>query len=476
MKRKTLFYVFLLFISGITLAQKKPVKRLPPKVPKIKIPAPKKAEKVKDLAPPTIDSSPSVMYMPSPGEINYERGKICTTCDTLVLEPGKPYILIYDIKWMSDHQSKTYKDQPTEKDLKYKYFALNGLEKREWDELHNHFLETDVNYRYIFRNTFIKIPNTAQENLNFLDRQDRHVGFLYWSGNASDKILHSKNMVLTTEQIAKYRGENKKSSYCETFKRDSLTIENFTKTTFASKNVMQQLNVIVSKYLLNDNIIPFQFMDTKKVQKITLTINNEKKLYVMFNTLGQLTGIENNTDKKVVVYKNELPVYFTENDKIKDYFYFQDNTVIVKNNYAMKIYQLVGKLFLSENYFSIDKPNYEKLNLNHTQYKINTENDISCEFLSYTDSDETSSECYSNNQWKLPITVTYVYNNTSETTTYTQSANGDIVVETINPYKSKKIVYQIENQILKTIKYYKKQDNEDYKELVLINAEYEFYK
>ena len=142
----------------------------------------------------------------------------------MFLEAGKPHIVVYDIKYMSDSENKKYLPQPTENEFQNSYYGFGELVKREWDKLCRNFSENDVMHHQVYRNTFIKIQNSTQETINLLDRQDRHEGYLYWSGKPSDKIFNDKKMVLTTEKISKIRDDGKTSLYYQAFKQDSLMV------------------------------------------------------------------------------------------------------------------------------------------------------------------------------------------------------------------------------------------------------------
>ena len=139
-----------------------------------------------------------------------------------------------------------------------------------------------------------------------------------------------------------------------------------------------------------------------------------------------------------------------------------------------KVYQLEGKVFLCTLQYFLDKSNYEKINLEcPVKWNIKTENGANCEYMTRTDGNETSENCYSNNQWKLPLTINH---GESSNTTYTMNENGELVIVYINAYRSVKLIYKMENGIIKHFKYLKKKENEEFKELISTPVEYEYYK
>jgi len=340
-----------LFCITTVSAQKKPVKKSKPKTAVNKIPSPK-VEKANseiiylDNVPDISNAPPPMMYV-SPEERKFDSERICINCDTLVLEAGKPHIVVYDVKYMADSQSKNYREQPTENEFQNSYFGFGELVKREWDELYRNFSENDVMHHQVYRNTFIKIQNSTQETINLLDRQDRHEGYLYWSGKPSDKIFSDKKMVLTTEKISKIRGDGKTSSYYSAFKQDSLMVESKMKTTFANENVLKNINTLLLKEIIDDYALPIQFLNIKNVKSITLNTGSDTKINFNFNNLGQLISFKGRRENEIKVnYQNNLPISITEEGRPDKNFYFQNNTVTIKNSYDMETLSLRATYFL----------------------------------------------------------------------------------------------------------------------------------
>lgn len=404
----------------------------------------------------------------------YEDEKICKQCDTLILEAGAPHILLFNITSMNDfNYPNRYSDQPAMGDKRYTNFEFSELAKREWEELHKNYKKSEINYHHLYRNTYVKIENATQEIVNLLNRQDNHEGLIYWSGNANDIILHSNKLYLNTEKIADVREENKKSSYYQTFLKDSINIENLCKTTQVNEELKQQMNVILLKEIESDLNIPFPFMDLKKVYRIKLKLKED--LILTFNDKERLKECEfGEKEKHTIIYQNNLPTTITEKGKVNTNFFYQDNKVTVKENSMLKVYQLEGKVLLRTLQYFIGKSNYEKIDLDcPVKWNIKTENGATCEYMTRTDGNETLKNCYSNNQWKLPLTIDH---GESSETTYTMNENGELVIEFTNTYRSVKQIYEMENGIIKHFKYFKKKENEDFKELISTPVEYEYYK
>lgn len=452
----------LFFVSGSLSAQKKPTKK--------EVTETTKTTKEQNSPPPIMSVSPA--------EKKYENEKMCMNCDTLVLEAGKPHIIIYDIQKMSSWESRIYREQP-DKNSSYdkEYYTLKDLVKREWEELHQNFPEREVTYHHVFRNTLIKTQNSAKENVNFLNRQEHHEGFIYWSGKPNDKILQSKKMVFATEQISKIRGDRKTSSYYQNFKKDSLLIENLMKTTIADENIKNNINLFLQKEVINEQTLPFQLMDLKNVKTIYFETSPNKKATFTFNTSGQLTDFNNHRNEIYkFIYKNNLPITILKNNQAHTELAFQGNNISVKNNQIFKTFQLSGKLFLSTNQFYTEKENYEMMNLKSpVHWEIKTESNQICEYFSRSDSQDESTICYSNNEYHLPLTVTYHFKNPSfersVTTVSTMNENGEFIVEVKSEGQSATYRYKLEKGILKNFQYSSDDEN-----LSATLIKYEFYK
>ena len=474
---KVVFLAIALACAGNVSAQKKPIKKpVPLKVKRPVIPPPPREVRIE--TPPTSNDNgiyPTISI--SSEDQKYENEKICKTCDTLILEAGKSHIVVYDVKWMSNRETRTYREQPKESDLSQDYFALKNLNKREWDELRTNFPEKEVAYHHVYRNTFIKIPNGAQENLNLLDRQDRHEGFVYWSGKPGDKILHEKKMALLTEKVAKLRGSAKISSYYATFKQDSLKVENLMKTTSMDENVKANLNTFLLSEILDEYVFPIQFLELKNVKTVTLKVNPEKKLAFSFDKNRRLLGFNDFSHEKIdIVYQNDVPVKILEKDRPEKVLAFQGNTVSIKDNYEIKSYELVGKLFFKTNQMYVGKENYDNLDLLGSGiYKIKSSQGKYCEFMNRRDDGNEYSTCYSNNKWELPLTITETYPNGESTRTIAM-AGDELVIENSNPYKTTKMTYKLDNKVLKSMQYSQKRANSETEAMPAISVEYEYFK
>lgn len=465
-------------------AQKKVVKKKIKPVKIYVVPPPPIVKKVDEPAPPSIAifeskavGNPPPMISVSPQEAKYEREKICTDCDTLVLEAGKPHIVIYDVKWMSDRESRTYRKQPTEVDLRTDYYGMRGLIKREWDELQSNFPSSDINYHHVYRNTYIKVSNVGKQDLSLLDRQERHEGFLFWNGKPDARILQGSKMAQLTEQIAKARGVVKTSSYYASFKQDSLAVEKLMQTTQADENIQPNMNAFLQDQILREYILPFQFMDLKNVSSITLQPNGKEQFTFKFNKMGQLVEyIDGREEHLIIAYQNNLPLTISEKGTVKKYFYYQGNTISVKDPYQLKSYKLIGKVFFDSIRYATEKKDYEELQITRGVYQIAKQNGQTC--LEYSSSDDrlASTMCYSNNQYTLPLTITETFGGDQQTRTFSINENGALQLENVNQYKSSKRVYTLENGIIKTFYSTQKRGESDYAAPNAVQVSYTFFK
>ena len=478
-KQISLFLTVLFCVTTVS-AQKKTVKQSKPKTAVKKTPSPPKVVNKDseiiylDNVPDYKDAPAPTMYV-SPEEKKFNSERICNNCDTLVLAAGKPHIVVYDVKHMSDSQNKTYREQPTESEFQNSYYSFSKLVKREWNELCRNFSNSDVMHHHVYRNTIIKIQNANQETINLLDRQEHHEGYLYWSGKPTDKIFNDKEMVLTTEKISKIRDDGKTSSYYPAFKKDSLLIESKLKTTFANENVQKNINMFLLKEIIDDFLLPAQFLNIKNVKSITLNNGSDKTVQFTFNTLGQLTGFKSRNDDEVKVnYVNNLPVSIIEEGRADKNLYFQNNSVTIKTNYDMETYELWGNLFLVKDRFVIDEKNYYNKDINpKTVYKIISKNGETCEERTYSEPNDIITTCYSNNLWQLPLTVTEKFSQGERIFKYYLNEDNKLIAEGSNEYKTERIIYKIENKILKSVQFYQKKNNEGkYGNEILVDYEY----
>lgn len=480
--RNTIVLLMVLLSVGTISAQKKPVKKSKQTTSSKKLPPPPKSVKAKeeiiylDKTPDYSNAPAPTMYV-SPEEKKFDSERICTNCDTLVLEAGKPHIVVYDVKYMAERQEKKYLPQPTEQEFKDSYYGFSELVKREWNELQKNFSENNIAHHKVYRNTFVKIQNLSQETINLLDRQEYHKGYLYWSGKPTDKIFTDNKMVLSTEKISKIRGDGKTSSYYQTFKQDSLLVESKMKTTFANENVLKNINIFLLKEIVDDFMLPVQFMNLKNVKSITLNSSEGKTVTFNFNTSGQLVSFKDYHDEETKInYVKNLPVSITEEGRADKNLYFQNNTVTIKNNYDMETYELSGNLFLVIDRFVIDKDAYENKEIKpKTVYKITTKNTETCEESINLESNDIYRTCYSNNVWQLPLTITDQFYRGERTQKYYWNQNNQLIAEASNEYKTERMIYTIENSILKSVQFYQEKNNEG-KYGTEILVDYEFFK
>lgn len=497
--RKYLLTAIFLVLILLGYAQTAPTKKTPlqkpavtkakpvaPKKPIIKFKPPiiKKDHYVYDAPPPRYSEGVSIstppMVMESAEATKYRKERICSTCDTLKLEPNVRHIIIYDVKWMSNSESRTYFDQPTQSDLSNDHYALSGLDKREWDELQRNFPETEYKYHYIFRNTIIETPNAKKQTLNLLDRQERHEGFLYWSGNENDSTVNQTKMARLTELIAQKVGEKKISSYYEKFKKDSLAVELYQRSFNPSEKLKENMNLLLQKELFGETVIPFQFITLNAVSKITVqsVLQADKKITFNLNRDAQITKIfDGRRDSTVITYKNNLPdVAVRQSQTFK--FYYQGDKVIMKEKNYVSVFKLVGKVFFDVERYRIEAKDYEDMLIKQGNSKL-----INEKCLEETDEltqNFTGSACYNNTAWQLPVSIVnkgMLYKKVIETTTsYTKNDSNTIVVETINPYRSRKFEYIIHDTKFTALNSFSKKEGKEYGEPYVLEISYEYFK
>lgn len=492
--KKVYLLLFLLccVTTNIAIAQQKPVVKKPvvkkpvpfkAKPPKIYIPPPVKQVETITVGPPSAPSmgyGPTVMEDPSTSRFN--KNSVCTDCDTLKLEVNKPTIVIYDVKWMADSQSKTYRKQPTEKDLTQDYYALSGINKREWDELRRNFPEGDFIYHHVYRNTFITTPNKKNQTLSLLDRQNRHEGFIYWSGKENDSTLNKKSMTRLTEAVANARGEQKISSYYSSFAKDSTNIERLQQTKKPSINFVANMNTLLQKEIFDETILPLQLFNMDKVSKITIqSIKEQNKMVIFkFNNKGQLMQLAERRDTTTITYKDNLPLQAVDRYKNPIKFYYKGDSVIIKEKNYLKVNKLVDKMFFNIKTYNIGKEHYANMTLDN-DFDIKLSKNSNFCINEFADArDFASKTCYSNTDWKLPLTITSSNSQGSRDykseLTYKINEANNLVLENVNEYKSSKREYVITDGKPTSIKSFTKRGDEQYGEPYILNISYEYFK
>ncbi|RZL40602.1 MAG: hypothetical protein EOP00_26455 [Pedobacter sp.] len=489
---KKIYVIFLVFCfasNSIALAQQKtPVKKATP----TKIKPPKKLV----VPPPIVDKPTKVVEAPPPPSMgmgmvmapmesnetrNFNKNKVCQDCDTLVLKTDKPSIIIYDVKWMANSESKTFREQPTEKDLTNDYFELGGLNKREWDELRKNFPESDFSYHYVYRNTFIKTPNQKQQTVNLLDRTDRHEGFLYWSGKVNDSTINRKTMSRLTELIASSRNEKKTSSYATAFEKDSISIAKFQVSKDPSANLAGNMNKLIQDEVFEEKILPLHLFNFEKVKKVMLqpATDPTKKVSFVFNNHGQLVKFKERSDSTIISYKDGLPSSAVSRYNNMN-FYYRGDTVIIKKKNDIYIYKLVDKMFFEVKRFDIEQKNYNEMTLNDGSEIKLSKGDKFC-VTKYIDArDIVVKDCYSNTNWQLPLNILHSSsvgnrNNKAERR-YFLNEEKNVMVEDANNYKSTKVEYVLADGKPANLKISVKRGEEEYRDGNKLIVSYEYFK
>lgn len=338
-------------------------------------------------------------------KFNAER--YCSDCETLVLEPGKPHIVLYAIKQMSDRQMMTYLQQPSDYELSLDYPTLdNALFKREREELLRHFPEEDFQYHYIRRNTFIEIENV--ENLNLLDRWMPQEGVLYWSGKADASPVQQLQLPLATEMISDERGEHQSSSYELEFQKDKTYLATLAQTVQPDPALSDNMNSFLLSQLMDENVLMLQLFKLDHICKMTLVpeIEREKTWSLYFNREGQLTELEHSGRRDCnIIYKDGLPAAVTTPQN-KVTLYYQGNIVIMQDSLSTHTFEMKDKMFFNKERFFTDEENYRNRTFHKMKDEIGIEKEATCNREYFPEEQATRTICYSNTFWELPLTIT----------------------------------------------------------------------
>ncbi len=497
--------IILLFCFGMTCTinaqQKKPVKKATPKTEKSpkKLPPPPPPPP-RPIPPPRRQVPPpppkmselegknpsqeamSPMIMESSESAKFRREKICTDCDTLKIEKNKKHIIIYDVYTRVDYDSRAYRKQPTQADLDKGNYMLKGVKKREWDELRKNFSPKDYTYHHVYRNTYIQVENDKKQVLNLLDRSNSELGFVYWSGKPAEDIFENKRMALLTEFLSSKIGLNKKSAYYSQFVKDSLAIEHFQKPGIPSSMIAENINTSLIDKIFGEPVFPTQFFNLKKVETMNMqsaAAGQNKKISLRFDKIGHLTKVIERNDTTVISYKNGLPSTIKERNNDMELLYRGDTLVVKEQNY-LTIYKLINKTFFEIRKYNIGKADYDRVLLSGAFANSVVEKTGSvCSKKEEIDGERIIEECYSNTDWKLPLTIqykSYVAGRNSKNETVFRKEGNALVVENINEYKSIKVEYGLVEGKPASIKSSFKRGGDDYSEPFELKVSYTYFK
>ncbi|QNK64120.1 hypothetical protein H7F33_06435 [Pedobacter sp. PAMC26386] len=295
----------------------------------------------------------------------------CTSCDTLILKPGKPIFVFYNIHAVYDQNEFRYIKQLKASDLtdssanyKYQLYTV-PFAKREWNELQKHYPNNKFNYKYIFKHTYIKVLNSSLEKINMLTLSDEDTGFIYWSGKPGDKVIKRKEMYQLTELIAKYRKVKFRSSYMLKYEQDSTAIADH-KTVFKpTREAARQAMYFAVNLKFKNHYLPLQLFNLKDVKEMVLTnvTHRNKNIQLDFNSKGQIVKMLDDRGAVSIEYKDDAPHFFTEPSQQNQEFNYSGDTLFVNNKWNRKLdqYTLVGNFyFKTKSYLLYDPAPFKK--------------------------------------------------------------------------------------------------------------------
>ncbi|KIO75442.1 hypothetical protein TH53_20965 [Pedobacter lusitanus] len=295
----------------------------------------------------------------------------CTSCDTLILKPGKPVLIFHNIPPVLSADEFQHVRQLKESDLSdesinYK-FGLSALSnaQREWDELQIHFPKEKFNYKYLFKHTYLKVMNSTREVVNMLTLPDEYKGFVYWSGKAGDKVVKREEMYQLTELVAKHRKARFRSGYMIKHDQDSVAIAHY-KTVFnPTRESAGQALFFAVNLNFKDYYLPLQLFNLKDVKEIKLTsdVSNYRNVILDFNNKGQVIKMLDALKAVSVEYKDGAPHLFTDGNVQFQEFSYSGDTVIVANKWDHKLdlYTRAGNFyFKTKSYLLYEPVRYRK--------------------------------------------------------------------------------------------------------------------
>ena len=291
---------------------------------------------------------------------------ICTSCDTLILKPGIPVLIFYNIPALFGEEEFRHVQQLKESDLDessidYK-FGLSALSyaQREWDELHKYFPKDKFNYKYVFKHTYLKVRNNSGEIVNMLTLPDDYKGFIYWSGKPKDIIIKSDKMYQLTELVAKQRKVKFRSVYMLKNERDSMAIAHY-KTIFKPTKEAAKLAMFLAVNLnFKDHYLPLHLFNLNGVKEMKLTDDNHEfnNIVLDFNNKGQVINMLNALTAVSIEYKDDAPYLFRQNSIAFQEFSYSGDTVLVANKWKHKLdrYTMAGNFYFKTKSYLLYEP------------------------------------------------------------------------------------------------------------------------
>jgi hypothetical protein len=269
----------------------------------------------------------------------------CTSCDTLILKPGKPIFIFHNIPAISSDEEFRHVQQLKESDLNdssvdYK-FGLSALSfaQRERTELYKYFPKDKFNYKYLFKHTYLKVLNSSAEVVNMITLPDEYKGFIYWSGKPGDKVIKSEKMYQLTELVAKQRKVKFRSAYMLKNEQDSIAIAHYKAIFNPTKEAARQAMFLAVNLNFKDHYLPLQLFNLKGVKEMKLTNDSHHYMNIIldFNDKGQVIKMLNALGAVSIEYKDDAPRLFTESSVQFQEFSYSGDTVIVANKWDHKL-------------------------------------------------------------------------------------------------------------------------------------------
>jgi hypothetical protein len=384
----------------------------------------------------TIDASPTIVdyYKEEVPDPSLKETDVCTYCDTITLASDKPTIIAYYVESKNKKEGGYYNQpeknryEPNVKNNQgFNIYANTKDEEvvymKEFLELKRPFNVSEINVYYLSKNTYIKFENEKSELIDLLNRSKVHKGFLYWSGKPKDNIKIYSTAPSVSTQIMQERQIKFSPTYLEDFKSDSTLLNNSLGQFKPSEEMKKASKSVVHQILVSEfgEVLQFQVYNYKGVKSIQLG-----KAFIFFNKDGYPNKVlgKDGDNEILCKYKENLltEVIEKDNNRIDTLkISYNDNTLLVKDNYSVTQKDLFGQIIYQSMYYHIEPSNYQHHFLRHYNTNISAVlNGSFCVEMENQFANMTKDkECYSNAMLNLPYTI--------ENTMDYADANGELV-------------------------------------------------
>ena len=349
--KKLIAIIFMLLFSIVGIAQKKQVKK-----------PIKKAKKTK-----VIEENYTVIGgTDDDGETIQEEQTAPFVLDTLLINYGKAYVFLVDVKKYDKYRAATIS------------IGFDDVKDEEKELLQN-FKKNAFEIKKIDKQVFILFENKQTLDVSSLDNS--YQAFAYWGGKENDRVQVQEGSKKVTEFVAKQLGLKTESSYVtntKKYKDEIKKLQNKKNITAKSKITMDKMLIAISNPMPKNkgedgDLFSKSIPKIKNIETYLIDGKNKTPLKsIACNEQGQPTvvkhynsrGEENGTAN--LIYENGMLVKkINYDDKIETVNYDNDKMIMYKNvgdANETQVYWIENNIMISKSYTIMENDEYAHQN------------------------------------------------------------------------------------------------------------------